>query len=412
MKVKKISAINLLVNGSLFIVLGLGFILFYERFWSLFRLLSALLIFITGASNIPDIVQKKALFIASVKLVLNWLICLLLLFYPNLFYTVIPYVIGWWALLNAIVYFFVYYAYRLDQLKGTIAMFLKSVLTLIFSIALLKSPLSRLRLLAVISGLYLIFYGLITLIEGLSDLLSDEKKQRIVRHLNFPIPIFLSALVPMRLYTASKKKIDRNLIHYYHHAIQTDYPLEVFIYIKKGGFESFGHVDIGYKGKIYSYGCHDPLKRRLMGALGDGVLIVADRDLYLNHALNHDTMIISYAINCPITQQSVIEKRIDELLQRSYTWQSDGYYNQNASDYASRVYLATKAKMYKFKEGKFRTYFVFSTNCVLLSDTLLKNDGLDLLNIDGINTPGRYLEFLEHEFSKVNTYVKGKTIYH
>lgn len=54
--------------------------------------------------------------------------------------------------------------------------------------------------------------------------------------------------------------------------------------------------------------------------------------------------------------------------------------------------------MYKFANGKFKTYFVFSTNCVLLADELLHCKELDLIPIGGIVTPGTYLEFLNTEY--------------
>lgn len=412
MKTKKITGINLIVSGTLFILLGLGFVFFYEGFWNLLRIFTAIVIGLGSINNFISLIQKKSQYTSVIKVFLNMTVSILLMFFPNLFYTFIPYILGWWALINAIVYFFIFYSSRLNQSKGTISILLKSILTLFFSILLLTSPLSRLHLVGIIGGIYLIFYGIVTLIEGLSDLLSDEKKNIIVRHFNFPIPIFISALAPIQLYTAIKRQIKQQKIHYYRNAIKTDYDLEVYIYIKGDGFESFGHVDIGYKDKVYSYGCHDPLHRQLGGSLGDGVMIIADRDSFINQAIKSKSLIVSFGIKCSVDQIKTIEKRIESLLASSYQWYPTGYYSDSANDYASRVYHSTKATMYKFKEGKFKTYFVFSTNCVLLSDTLLKNDGLDLLNLDGINTPGRYLQFLEHEFSKVNTDVKGKIIYY
>ena len=67
--------------------------------------------------------------------------------------------------------------------------------------------------------------------------------------------------------------------------------------------------------------------------------------------------------------------------------------------------------MYKFANGKFKTYFVFSTNCVLLADELLHCKELDLIPIGGIVTPGTYLEFLNTEYLRPGGMVVERTIY-
>ena len=90
--------------------------------------------------------------------------------------------------------------------------------------------------------------------------------------------------------------------------------LEVFIYLKESGPESLGHVDISFKNRIYSYGCHDPENRELFGTLGDGVLIVSDRNSFLENAIQNDEKtIIGYKIELTENQKAIIQKKIDNL---------------------------------------------------------------------------------------------------
>ena len=85
--------------------------------------------------------------------------------------------------------------------------------------------------------------------------------------------------------------------------------------------------------------------------------------------------------------------------------------NKSLTYYANRIYKATGAKMYKFKKSKFKTYFVFTTNCVLLADSILEKAGVDLLGINGIITPGTYYDYLNREFQKETLFVVSRRVY-
>ena len=62
-------------------------------------------------------------------------------------------------------------------------------------------------------------------------------------------------------------------------------------------------------------------------------------------------------------------------------------------------------------KGKFRTYFISSTNCVMLADELIRNKDLSLVYLSGLVTPGAYLSFLNSEYLKPNTPVISRTLY-
>ena len=95
----------------------------------------------------------------------------------------------------------------------------------------------------------------------------------------------------------------------------------------------------------------------------------------------------------------MLQKRIDAMMERAYTWRPDAQLlaegetaEGEAKDYASRVWNATHAHMYKFANGKFKTYFVFSTNCVLLADELLHCKELEFLNTEYLRPGGMVVE--------------------
>lgn len=57
------------------------------------------------------------------------------------------------------------------------------------------------------------------------------------------------------------------------------------------------------------------------------------------------------------------------------------------------------ASAYKFSSGKFKTYFVMTTNCVQLVDDVVGATGLDILDNHGFLTPGAYHVYLDKEIA-------------
>ena len=264
------------------------------------------------------------------------------------------------------------------------------------------------------AGLFFIIYGLKALY---SHIRYTHPNSFIAKHTNksLSLPLLLSAFYPLRACISVRSlkesiKVDARK--------NTDIPdLWVYFYLKDTGFEIFGHMDIAYKDTIYSYGCHDPHHRGLLGTLGDGVLIKSDRDSFLktNAEIDHKT-IIGYGIKLTGEQQDKLEKKIADMMSRTVPWQCDAQKDpthcEQINDYASRMWKGSGCEFYKFKEGKFRTYFVASTNCVLLADELIRNKDLSLVTLNGIVAPGNYLTFLNEEYILRHPSVTARTIYY
>lgn len=261
-------------------------------------------------------------------------------------------------------------------------------------------------LLSLFAGFFFFTQGLRSLIIDLGRKYPNSRIAKI--HWSLSLPLILSAFIPMgvwiRVHTNDDDIPD---------AARDKADLYVFIYMKGGGFERFGHIDIGYQGKIYSYGCHDPENRTLAGTFGDGVLIVSDQERFLRHAMygEHKT-VIAYGLKCKDEEKAIIEERIKNMMNRTVPWQPK--YQRTGSDqdndYASRVWKDTKASFFKFSSGRFRTYFVASTNCVLLADELIRGKNLNLISLSGFVTPGSYLEFLNTAYEQNSPVVISRRV--
>lgn len=414
----KVNAYNLLFGGLFFIFLGILFFTRWRLLWALIYGIVVLGFAYLGISQIFSYFIKRRQKLNTVNL-FNILVTLAILIYallqPFNFLVFIPYVIGWWALANGLVQAINFYVYRRDCMRGAGWRFVLAALTLIMAAVLILAPASYMQMLSRLAGAYLIFYGLVTVFETAKDLLSDKTQRKLLRHMNLSVPIVVAALLPQRVFMSVNTFLKSGQLQQDELSSETSGDLEVYFYLSGSGPESLGHVDISYQGKIYSYGCHDPENRRLMGTLGDGVLIVSEREAFLRHALcGERKTIIGYEISLTQKQKEAVEERIAEMMNRSVPWQpliQRGSGDPEAHDYASRVYRGTHAQMYKFKAGDFRTYFVFSTNCVLLADHILRCPQLDLFNFTGIVTPGSYLVFLNDEYLREGSLVVARRIY-
>lgn len=421
MKREKLNIALLLVTGLFFILLGILFLFRAKFIWQFIYTLVLIGFIGLGCVQLLSLLKSKTKIIKW-NTIFSALVCFGFSFYiflnPTKFFAFIPYVFGWWALLNSIIRMITYYVYKRDRLRNRFWILCDALITLTFALVLILNPLRHIIILSYLAGAYLIFYGTVQMIEFNKEVIPSSITKAFKNHTRFGTPVILSAFIPRQVYSSISDLIKQHKLDPLEDVRSND-DIEIFIYMKPKGPESLGHMDISYKGTIYSYGCHDPSHRGLNGTLGDGVLIIAPRDSFLSNAIQKENKtIVSFTINLNDDQKKIVERRIDELKARLVPWYPDAYlleHNQpivgTGVDYASRVYKEVKANFYKFKEGKFKTYFVFSTNCVLLGDYLLRCNELDLMNINGIVTPGTYLDFLNTEYLHTNSVVRSRTIY-
>ena len=85
---------------------------------------------------------------------------------------------------------------------------------------------------------------------------------------------------------------------------------------------------------------------------------------------------------------------------------------EDYTDISSELYNHTGAQFFKFKHGNpFKTYYAVGTNCVKLADTVVGKSGIDLLRVNGIITPGTYLDYLDRLYERGDSIVVTRTLY-
>ncbi len=322
-------------------------------------------------------------------------------------------VFGVWSLINAFAK--ALYAVQLIKTKsrGVISTIIQCVIYVAFAILLFSDLLGGVISLGWIMGIYFLISAIFTLIDAVRELLgTDIGGKRVVQRIRLKPPVLLTAMMPMSLLRALNDPDEEKEVAQWTRQ-ETDLKdarpnLEIFLHLGNKVAFGFGHVDIALDGKTYSFGCYDATSNRLGGVLSDGVLFQADRDGYLKYMLeNAKRRLIGYGVVLSDEQKAALENKIAEYLKESTRWYPDEQKNPNQK----KLERDAQAKFYKIGHGPFKTYNVLTTNCVAMANILAGSGGVDLMNPQGIVTPGTYMEFLDRQFLRKKSIIVSRTVY-
>lgn len=416
MKESYVSHISLIINAIIFIGVGITLIVLPTTTANVFHLVVSILITFLGlVSLLFNIIKTKK----SINILISTSTFLIGLFFyskPNTFLSLFPIIFGFYMLINGMSKLLAYCIYKEQKLKGYHPTLFASLLDFLFSFIMIFNTSSNIKLLTIILGIYLILFGMTYFYDFLKDLFPDFFSSN-KRKFRITLPIFISTLIPYKVYTKLNNVLDKYItpVHVNNKNTSGNVDLEIFIHVKNTAVGSIGHADLCFENKVYSYACYDDKSKKLFKTLGDGTFVIINsKSKYLKFCTSHSKKtIFSFGISLTEKQKEKIKKELEKIQEYSYRWLSNQELDNNVeyNDYASILYRYTKAKYYKFTKGKWRKYFLFSTNCVKLVDKVLGATGSDILKINGIITPGAYYNYLDKEFKRKNSNVVKKEIY-
>lgn len=292
-----------------------------------------------------------------------------------------------------------------------------------FGLVILMNPLKNATGLLFLMGIYLCLYGLADMKEALFEYYNINLISKFRHKVRVQLPALLSVLIPTQVLVAINKLCEDKEESVISEVKQpADVDLEVLIHMTPSGYSALGHVDLCINDYVITYGNYDASTYRLFDAIGDGVLMVVPKEKYIPFC-KKDTgkTLIGFGLTLTSEQKKAVRQRIRTIFDLLYPWEcnykkAERHHQYEVMEkslkyYANRIYKDTKAKMYKFKKSKFKTYFVFTTNCVLLADSILGKAGVDLLGINGVITPGTYYDYLNRQFTKEYSHVISRTVY-
>ncbi|MDG4514110.1 hypothetical protein NOL04_04420 [Streptococcus suis] len=429
---KKISDLGLtgrklVGEGLILVIIGIGFLIAGWQFPGLIlRFIHAGLFFLAlyelsmvffrkkkSSESVIALVGKAVLFgiLASLDLAVQ-----IPLYFAAIF-------IGIYQLFTAVINFITFYLYKKDDVQPRIRFLMDGIWLSILGVASLFVSGTQLVVQTFIIGSYLVLYGLTNLRDGFIFEESIEQ-QSLKRHVRLTLPLFIAALVPrMTLqrvndFLADNKDQTAQAVYNRQKDISVIPALEVFVHVGEEGFGAVGHVDLSYKGRVYGYGSYDVLSERLGGAIGDGVLFKAERQAYIDFCTQEGMTMLGYQMVLSPEQEAAIEERLDEIDKLLVPWNPSSEKVSKTADgqaiemYAYRIKKEIGAELFKFRKSKFKTYFVLSTNCVLLADSVIGQAGTDILGIRGFIAPGTYQTYLDQEYEKPHSMVVAKNIYY
>lgn len=403
---------RLLAEGVLLIAAGI--LLFFRPVSSLelalllarwVFLLSGLLALLDGLFHLRE---KKA----SLTKGLLMLLCAGALFFlPKTLAGSVSLIYGLWTAVNAL--FKLIYAVQLrrDGQRGVVPNAAEGAVLLVFAALLFMQPLIGALSLAVLLGIHCVIYGLFSLGDGVRELLSlDVKGRRIRQRIRISPPILLTALIPQWLLRMLSDPDEAEETARWTRRVtgneNATRDMEVFFHLSRDTAMGMGHVDIALGNTVYAYGCYDASSNRLFGLISDGVLVTAEREKYIAYCLRHEKKkLISFGITLTEEQRGRVRQAAEDFLQGSEPWQPP------AEDPQALFARETDAAFHKLRKGPFQTYNALKTNCVALADILCGASGLDLMNLQGIITPGTYYAFLDRQFRRPNSIVISRTVY-
>ena len=378
--------------------------------------------FIAHGGRLGQKRKKAKLVTAAANLTIGVLIMVL----PELTFSLAKYLLAAYLLFNAASKLADFIVARLDGSRGHWLELIAFVFYMVFVILLAGSGLGNNTFL-VISGVYCILFGAETLSDFVTLIVPQRIKNDLKRHIRITPPVFVSTFLPLGTLRYINEYISVN-----------DRPpelaaddrgdgappdIEIMVHVSNNGSGKIGHLDLYFGGEVISYGNHDQASHRLFGVFGDGVMFTAEKETYLDFSVNHDRQIIfSYGLRLTPNQLSAVQKEVDDIKSRAVPWkppyqtacEEKGAANVKLSDfhdYCSELWNGTHADFFKFGSGKFRTYSILSTNCVLLTDEILGKAGTDIVCISGVSSPGIYFDYLERLYLTQKTMVISKTIY-
>ena len=423
-----------LFNATYSLIIGLGLlflsiITLVGRKWLYVNLVNVLLIaiFFLSLKNLINyfLGSKKDKNINFIISVLSLFFCLIFSFFKDIPLSILPIIFGFYLLLNACVRYINFIILVENKSNGKITEFILGTIYLVISLISIFSPLKNLETVLIILGIYLLLLGLTFVKDFITGLLSNNTKDKIKRHFRVSLPAIFEAIIPFAVlneinYLIDKENFDEEFIYEEKNSdVVPD--MEVLVHTSNRGLNRLGHCDIVYDGKVISYGSYDDSTLRFNALVGDGVVFTTDSDKYIPFCIEHSKKtIFAFGLKLTQKQKENVKKEIDLLFKDLESWESPyqealkGDKNADPNlydDYASRIYQATGANLYKFTKGKYRKYFVCGNNCVKLADEIIGKSGIDLLKMYGVITPGSYYEYLNREFKKKNSMVISRKIY-
>ncbi|MCM1298118.1 MAG: DUF308 domain-containing protein [Firmicutes bacterium] len=375
--------------------------------------------------------SKSAMGSVYITAVYNVIVGVMAVFMPRLNLIPVLLIYTVYVFVNAAINLVDYIIDRRDNVPGRYREFLNFLAFTVFGILLIFVPEMGKNGFTVVVGIYAIVYGAFQLWDFLFQCLPSSVKNHITGKLSLPLPVVISTLLPfLNLKSREMKNIldpqkaEDGLKPYFPIGKETDAPpdMEVMIHVSSRGHGIMGHCDIAFEGRIYSYASYDLTSVALFGVIGDGIFLKGEKEPYVRFYVSSSPReILGYGFRLSDLQKQAVREEIAEIEKMIYPWETPlqqlakndpAAKGEDVCDWGSKLWNCSGADFYKFKSGKLKTYFVVTSNCVMLADRIIRKACSDnIINATSVLTPGSYYDYLEHLLAMPDSPVFCRTLY-
>lgn len=366
--------------------------------------------------------NNKSIMQGIIKVVFDYTFAMIIIYNTDLILAGITIIFGFYILVHSILHLINFILYRINNIKGALKLLLYFIVTFVLAVILIFSPNRNIFYGELIIGLYFIFLGIAKLDDFIIEITPTKISNKLKSHIQIQLPILFAMFIPKQLISLINENLEiREEPEEFDVKKMEKIPdIEVIVHLATSGSASFGHVEVCYQNKIYSFGNYDRHSRYLFDAIGDGVICIADRNKYIDYVLTKkNRYLVVFGIKLTDKEKIIIEKRIDKLINENTT---DYYpdlelYEQGIipkadfNDMSSDIYRLANGKFKKITSGKNKKFFVLKTNCVMVANTILNGIEGNLIAINGIISPGSYYDYLNNAFLRKNSKVITRKVY-
>jgi len=415
---KKVNGKSYLIIGLILVIVGI-FTLIGSV--SLFKSVANLVLIFMVLISIKDLFSLLLRPKKDMKLyikIFNVILSILSFILSEYVIAIVPLIFSAYSLLNAAINILNFTLMKTNKIKGGFKTLYLGLLYLFIGIIVLLGPLIHLDFVLFVLGVYAILLGLTFIIDYLEiNHYGKFLKFRIT------LPSLIEAFIPLSVLQKINKTINNDKeieLETKKENIEPD--LEIFIHVTEDGYGRLGHLDLYYDKKVMSFGNYDIYSYKLHDTVGNGIMFITDKkEKYIEFCIcDNKKTLFSFGIKLTEYEKKKIEKNISKITEHLKEWEppcvqakkkNKKYKKSEYVDYSSRLYKATKAKFYKFKNGRYKFFSVIGNNCVSFANKIIGSALKDKFKFYGVLTPGTYYDYLEKEFMKKDSIVVSKKIY-
>lgn len=423
---RSIRPLTYLISGIILLTLGVTSIFISKNILELMIIFLSIILSLSAILEIIRYIKNKS----KDKKILNTLIksftdivfAILIISNKKLFIGSFSIIAGIYLYINMLIQLINYIIYIKYSIPGRIMIFTRMMFSLILGSILISHPVKNVHYVQITAGIYMLALGLSRINDFIIEITPIEKENQMKKHIRIPLPLFLTFFIPHRLINLVNEILtvrdDDPILDISKKEQKPD--LEVIIHLSESGTAALGHIEVCFEDKIYSYGNYDKHSRKLFNSIGDGVLLIADRNKYFKYNTNKlNRYLVSYGFSLTKTQIRELKNRINFLISNNTIdyYPDLALYEQgkipkgNFNEISSDLYKEADATFKKIVKGKNKKFFVLKNNCAVVVNYILGSIGKNIIDINGIITPGTYYEYLNNEFSKKNSNVISRKIY-